>query len=213
MEEQATQTEATVESTDGKTESVTTYVDGKYDSVSALEDGYRNLQKSYSQKLGGFTGAPDEYTLNDGLEANEVLAEWGKENQLSNDGYNTIIDKMRESQLAQEEAFRAEQIERLGENADYRLKNVVDFAKANFGEESIDTFDTMIQTAEGVELMEKIISLTKEAKPAEIKTAPIDADKVKAMRFEIDKNSGLRRMSIDPEFRAKVEKLEAELYK
>ena len=207
-------TEATVETHEGETQSETTYANGKYNSVSALEEGYANLQKSYSKKLGKFTGAPEEgYSLeSEGLEGNPVLEAWGKENQLSNEGYNALVKSMNEDAAAKAEAFKTEQLQRLGENADYRLRNIVDFAKANFGEESVATLDNMIQTAEGVELIEKLIKGQKGAdRPAEVKANPIDADKVKEMRFAVDKN-GNRRMSVDPEYRARVESLEKELF-
>ena len=207
-------TEATVETHEGETQSETTYANGKYNSVSALEEGYANLQKSYSQKLGKFTGAPEDgYSLEgEGLEGNPVLEAWGKENQLSNEGYNALVKSMNEDAAAKAEAFKTEQLQRLGENADYRLRNIVDFAKANFGEESVATLDNMIQTAEGVELIEKLIKGQKGAdRPAEVKANPIDADKVKEMRFAVDKN-GNRRMSVDPEYRARVESLEKELF-
>ena len=215
--EQSTQTteatEATVETHEGETATETSYLDGKYTSVSALEDGYRNLQTSYSKKLGAFQGAPEDgYALEEGAEGNAVLEAWGKDNNLSQDGYAALVEQMSTAQNEANEAFKTEQLQALGENADYRLKNIVDYAKATFGEDSLGTFDAMIQDAKGVEIIEALIKGSKSEAPAEVKATPIDADKVKAMRFEVDANSGQRRMSVDPTFRAKVEAAEAQLY-
>ena len=207
---QATETtEATTVNQEGQTVSETTYVDGKYKSVSDLETGYKELQSSYSKKLGGFDGAPEEYKVNEGVESNDFIESWGRENQLSNDGLNSLIEGYDKYQQEQGEKYQQEQVAILGENATERLTNVNDFLKANVGENhGIDT-----QSAAGIESIERLIAMTKQSAPAaQAAQAPIvDADKVKAMRFAKDE-FGNRRMSSDPAYRTKVEALEAELY-
>lgn len=220
-QEQATETstevvaEATTTNHEGDTQSVTTYLDGKYESVSALEEGYRNLQSSYSKKLGAFTGSPDEYTLDEGLENNariEALMAYGKENQLSNEALNQIIKLDIEAQEADMEAWRTEQKEALGKNADARIANVVDWAKGNLGEESIEALESMLTSAKSVEVFEQIAKLTQGTAPAPAQQSQaVDKDTVRQMRFAKDEY-GNRKMSSDPAYRAKVEALEAQLF-
>jgi len=147
-------------------QTVTSYAGGKFKSVSELEKGYSELQSSYSKKLGEFTGSPEQYTLSEGGEPNEVaqmIAEWGKDNQLSNDGYNQLVQKASEFMVAQEEAQAAEiqqqreaEIKLLGDNAKERISNVNDFLKANLGEDhGLDP-----ATAKGIESIEKLINLS-----------------------------------------------------
>jgi len=187
----------------------TTYADGTFKTVSDLEKGYTELRSSYSKKLGGFDGSPEDYTYNDGIEKNDFMETWGKDNQLSNDGMNSLIEGYTNYQNEQAQAYQAEQVKLLGDEAQARMINVNDFLNANIGENhNIDT-----QSAAGIESIEKLIAMTKQTAPATQEARPaIDAEQVKAMRFAIDSNSGARRMSIDPAYRAKVEKLEQEMY-
>jgi len=212
-----TTTEATViDQTTGE-ETITTYVNGKYESVSALEDGYNELQKSYSQKLGGFDGAPEAYEYAEGVESTpriEALEKWGKDNQLSNDGINSLIAMDAEATKATSDAWIAEQKDILGKDADTRLTNVADWAKAQVGEDYMTAFNGMITSAKGVEMMEMFMKNSQGVAPTVQKSTPQAASKeqLHEMRYAIDKNSGERRMSIDPAYRAKVEAMEAELH-
>jgi len=89
------------------------------------------------------------------------------------------------------------------------MTNVNDFLNANLG----DAHGVDVQSAKGIEGIEKLIAMTKQTTPVTQESRPtIDKEQVKAMRFAVDKNSGERRMSIDPAYRAKVEALEAEMY-
>lgn len=214
---ETTETSSLTEENGKPTDQTTTYLNGKYNSVSALEDGYNELQKSYSQKLGGFDGAPEEgYTLDEGVESSprlEALQEWGKENQLSNDALNDIIKMDAETTQKAQEAYITEQKEALGKDADTRLTNISDWARAQIGDDGMNTFNAMITSAKGVELMESLMKNSQGRTPTQAPSAKtVSKDEIKAMRFAIDKNSGERRMSVDPEYRQKVEALEAEIY-
>jgi len=211
-------TETVVENNGEATDQTTSYANGKYDSVSALETGYSELQKSYSQKLGGFEGgfdgAPENYELAEGVETTprlEALQAWGKDNQLSNDALNSIIEMDKDASQKATEDYVAEQKEILGKDADTRLTNLSDWAKAQVGEDMMDTFGAMITSAKGVEMMEGLMKQMQGTAPAPSQqTQTVSKDTLNEMRFAIDKNSGERRMSIDPAYRAKVEALEAE---
>lgn len=220
--EAATTTEATVID-NGAEQSVTTYLDGKYSSVSELENGYKELQSSYSKKTQEYnenisnfaqTKAPEAYELAEGIESNnriDALQAWGKENNLSNDALNGIISADIEASNAQREQYASEQKGLLGKDADARLTNISDWARANLGEDNMDVFSEMVTSAKGVELFEKLSKMsqgTQAAAVAQPKTM-VDRDTVREMRFANDAN-GNRRMSTDPQYRAKVEKMEKE---
>ena len=221
--EAATATEATTVDSSGAEQSVTTYLDGKYSSVSELENGYRELQSSYSKKTQEYnentsnfaqTKAPEAYELAEGIESNyriDALQAWGKENNLSNDALNGIISADIEAANTQREQYVSEQKGLLGKDADARLTNISDWGRANLGEENMDAFNEMVTSAKGVELFEKLSKMsqgTQAAAVAQPKTM-VDRDTVKEMRFANDVN-GNRRMSTDPQYRAKVEKMEKE---
>jgi len=214
-EQVATETETVVENNGEATEQTVSYADGKYNSISALETGYSELQKSYSQKLGGFDGSPETYTLDEGIETTprlEALQAWGKENQLNNDALNSIVQMDVEATEKAQEAYVTEQKEILGKDAETRLTNLSDWARAQVGEEMMDTFGAMITSAKGVEMMEGLMKQMQGTAPAPAQqTQTVSKDTLNEMRFAIDKNSGERRMSIDPAYRAKVEALEAEM--
>jgi len=195
------------------------YAGGKYKTVSELEKGYTELQASYSSKLGGFDGSPESYSLPDGMESNatlELMQKFGKENQLSQDGFNKFAESFNEHTKSQTEAktkeiadFRASEIVKLGENANARIKNATDWVAANLGKEGIDVLNNL-GGAEGITVVEKIMELTRSAPPANVPTQPSKTkDELKDMRFDKDEN-GNRRMSTDMEYRARVLKLEQE---
>jgi len=215
-EQVATETETVVENNGEATEQTVSYADGKYNSISALETGYSELQKSYSQKLGGFDGSPETYTLDEGIETTprlEALQAWGKENQLNNDALNSIVQMDVEATEKAQEAYVTEQKEILGKDAETRLTNLSDWARAQVGEEMMDTFGAMITSAKGVEMMEGLMKQMHGTAPAPAQqTQTVSKDTLNEMRFAIDKNSGERRMSVDPEYRKQVEALEAEIY-
>jgi len=188
-----------------------TYANGKYKSVSDLEKGYAELQKSYSSKLGGFTGSPEAYEYAEGLSGNEFIEQWGKENQLSNDGMNSLVKGFNEYQQAQQEAankaYMDEQMKALGENAQERIKNVKDFLKANTGVDSLSNVD-----AKGIEVFEKLIAMSKQSSLADTKPTPsYDKEKLDFMQFQEKDANGNRRYETDQKFRAKVLELRSQL--
>ena len=206
--------EATTVNDGGETQSVTTYANGKYESVSALETGYSELQKSYSQKLGGFTGAPEAYILSDGIDSNsriESLQKWGMDNNLSNDALNGIIAADQEASVVAQDNYVLYKKEILLNFEQKRITNKRDWGRANLGEENMEAFNAMVTSAKGVELFEKLSKMsqgTAAAQVAQPKTM-VDRDSIREMRFAMD-NYGERKMSSDPQYRAKVEKMEAE---
>ena len=223
---QVTQAETTTETTtapdavvtDNNTEETKTitYLDGKYNSVSDMENGYKELQSSYSKKLGNFDGAPEAYTRNEGIPEGDPLhtyaSEWGKENQMSDKGLNEFVEGYNTQQTEQLAAYQTEQLKALGPDAKDRLQNVSDYMKANTGidDVALQQINDGLFGAKGVEVLEALISANKQSTPT---TAPVvrtlDKTELKAKRFATNEK-GERLMSIDPEYRRKVEAMEAE---
>jgi len=142
----------------------------------------------------------------------EALQAWGKENQLNNDALNSIVQMDMEATKEAQETYVTEQKEILGKDAETRLTNLSDWARAQVGEEMMDTFGGMITSAKGVEMMEGLMKQMQGTSPAPAQqTQTVSKDTLNEMRFAIDKNSGERKMSIDPAYRAKVEALEADM--
>lgn len=217
---EAATTEATTVDSSGTEQSVTTYLDGKYSSVSELENGYKELQSSYSKKTQEYkentsnfaqTTAPEAYELAEGIESNnriDALQAWGKENNLSNDALNGIISADIEAANAQQAEYISEQKGLLGKDAEARLTNISDWARANLGEDNLDAFNEMVTSAKGVELFEKLSKMsqgTQAAAVAQPKTM-VDRDTLTEMRYAKDQY-GNRKMSSDPQHRAKVNKM------
>jgi len=204
--------------TDNNNEATTeiTYLDGKYKSVSEMENGYKELQSSYSKKLGNFDGAPEAYTRAEGIAEGDPLygyaSEWGKDNQMNDKGLNELVEGYNTHQAEQLQAYQAEQIKALGPDAKERLQNVSDYMKANtpVDDEALQQINDGLFGAKGVEVLEALINANKQTTPtATPPTRSYDKEQLTAMRFAKTEN-GERRMSVDPEYRRRVEALEAE---
>ena len=215
---EASTTEATTVDSGGETQSVTTYANGKFESVSALEDSYSELQSTFSKKtaeyntaMGGITGAPEAYEINEGYSVSDTMQTYARDNNFSNDALNGLAEAHASDIASQQEVYVTAQKELLGKDSEQRLTNISDWARANLGEGNMDSFNGMITSAAGVEMFEKIAKMsqgTAAAAVAQPKTM-VDRDTVKAMRFAEDQY-GSRRMASDPQYRAKVEAMEAE---
>ena len=208
------QVEATVlDGDEGVSE--TTYVDGKFKSVSALEDSYKELQSTFSKKLGAFEGAPtDGYTFEGEVGESDkatfdMLQAWGSENSLSQSGLEGLVGQYNELQSNQRAAGIDQAYKDLGENADRRLSNAKDFLVANLGEEATQSLAANMNTAASIEAVEKLIAMTKAPKAAPTQAATVvDAAKLESLRYATNDN-GDRLMSVDPSYRKMVMEAEA----
>ena len=221
MSEEISQTTETPAGSTGETiteGTPTTYMGGKYDSVSALEDGYKNLQSTFSKKtaeyseaMSGMTGAPEAYEFGEGITISDGMQNYARENNYSNDALNNLAEAYQADRQVSQEAYATEQRELLGKDADARLTNVQDWAKANLGTDAMDAFGSMVTSAKSVEMFEKIMKMNSGTAPAQVSQPKtmVDKDTIHNMRFAKD-NYGRRKMSSDPAYRAKVEAMEAE---
>jgi len=196
-------------------EQETLYAD-KFKSVSDLENSYKELQSTFSKKMGQFQGSPEEYSLDPEMELQpdetffaQGLAEWGKENQLSEDGYTQMVEQFRNSK----EALRDIQIEatrkELGTNAAQRLDNISTFLGSKLEENEFNEIAAGLTTPGQILAMEKLIDLSKAPAPVQVQAVEADPNKIREMRFALDEY-GERKMN-NPQYRAKVLKMEASL--
>jgi len=203
----ADETTETTDSVNASDEAITTsYVDGKFNSIGTLEDGYRELRTSYDKKLGGFDGSPEKYTMPEGVEGDEYsfVQDWGKENQLSDKGFNSLITKYNEAMAERQTTFQKAEMEKLGENADIRVKNVSDWLNATVGDKA-GALDLVAGGADGIEGLEMIMKAGKQTAPATENPRPIiDKDKLDYMQFQEKDAYGGRRYESDPSYRKKV---------
>ena len=189
---------------------------GKFKTVSDLEKSYQELQSTFSKKMGAFEGAPEEYSIPEGFSEDDpsfsFVSQWGRDNNMSEKGLHDLVTKYRDNQSAMQEEYMKAEVEKLGKDADYRIKNVTDWAKANLGDDYVDSLNAAFPGAKGIEALEKIMKISSVQQPTTKATAPtVDSDQIKAMRFAKDE-FGNRKMSTDPAYRKRVEALEAELY-
>lgn len=182
----------------------------KYKSVADQAKAYGELEK----RLGSFTGAPKEgkyeiegFTFEDNP-LMQTVAEWGLENQLSPEGLSTLVSKVNE--LAQKQIAEDQEnaVKSLGENAQKRLSDLAQWGKNNLSTEEFAQFQGLAQNAGQVEVLEKLIGMTKNSKIVkeesneQISKEDLTND-VKAMQFATNEK-GQRLMDVDPAYRKKV---------
>lgn len=206
------------ETTEPQQEDIKLYA-GKYKDVDNLEKGYKELES----RFGSFKGAPkDGYKLGEDVDPeNDIVKfvqEWGKENNLTNDGLNSLVSKYTELQEATEQQRVNGEIEKLGEEGKARVQKISDWAKANIPEDKLDAFGSLATTSDQFEALESIIGLTKSGNIAnekqDVSTSPQSIDKAQELRdlqFATD-DQGRRLMEFDMSHRAKVDKLYKEFY-
>lgn len=192
--------------------------EGRSEADAAIEQakGYNELR----QKLGGFTGAPEayEYTVPDEMiEQGVTIAdddplmdkarEMAKEMNMSQEGFDKMVNMFIETQLYEVEALKGqknEQIKTLGASAPQRLAGINQYINANFDAEVVSAIQGMVTTAESVQAVEALIKASRTAPLAAGDPAPAPAvtkEEVEKMMFETTA-SGQRRINTDPEFKA-----------
>ncbi len=186
--------------------------------------------ESYNQlssKFGAFTGAPEayEFSLSEQLTENGVefdsenplvsqFTELAKEANMSQDMANQLINMFVESQYADgvagqeaETARVAEEMTKLGDNAQQRVSNIENWAKANLTPEQAEGLQDAATTAAGVQAIEALIAKSKNAPMQTDGVAPADSismSELQALQFAKDEN-GNRKMATDPAYRKMVQ--------
>lgn len=201
--------------------------DGRTDEDSAFEQAkaYGELQK----RFGSFTGAPEEYEVALSEELGEkfdvadladdpIYSDYkdiAKEMGLNQDGFNKLAELYVRGQMADIEAadaVREQEMKALGNNAERRLGNIQDWAKANLDADGQEGLANALTTAGAVQAVEKLIAKTRNApQTQETAAAPtVDHGKLREMMTARDE-FGQPKMN-DPAYKAKVNKLYGQLF-
>ncbi len=198
----------------------------KYKSVDEQAKAYTELEG----KFGSFTGAPDEYEIKLSEELTEkgvemtaddpIMAEamkFAKESGMNQDGFGKMVELYAMTRLAENDAIdqgRSDEMALLGNKAQERIGNLSAWGKANLSADMFNGFEDLATTAEGVKTLEHLIAKTRNApiSSAQITTAPSGtSEDVQKMLFETDEY-GNRRISTDPAFKARYEKMRDEVW-
>jgi hypothetical protein len=204
------------------------------DTKSVNNDQVLESYNQLSSKFGAFTGAPEayEFKLSDDLTANGVelsaddpliasFSEFAKEKGINQEAANSLVNMFVEHQYAQgqvsqeDETTRiAEQMGLLGDNAQQRVDNIGNWARANLTPEQVEGLSDAATTAAGVQAIEALIAKSKNSsvQPSEgnnvNQTSMAD---LQALQFAKDEH-GNRKMSSDPEYARMVRQKMADAY-
>lgn len=196
-----------------------------------IDEAIKDQAKSYKEiqsKFGAFTGSPEEFEIAVSDELKEAGFELDSESEMLNDakefakslnmnqeGFNKMIELWATNELAEvraaEEAKKAA-FESL-DNGQTRVNNISAWANKSLPPELVGELDSVLQTPEQVKLVERMISMTRNApvNPSEAAPSSISADEVNRMQFEKDEH-GNRKINTDPEFRKRYLKARDEVY-
>ncbi len=195
---------------------------GKYKTVEELEKGYKesvsmgtkNTEKmnDMTEKLKGFAGAPEgDYDAGDATYSEAVMTElqtWGKDNGLSQDAFSSLVSAVHGADVANAEASRAAEMNKLGKDAQVRIDNVNDKLLAIFGEDLAAQYQGIGRDAAGVEALEQLVGKFSEstANPdgaGFIGVETITQDKLSELMNARD-SAGMIKMQTSPEYAKSV---------
>lgn len=202
----------------------------KYKNVESQAKAYKDLES----RFGSFTGAPEDYDMfisdelkEKGVEFNsedphiQEFTKWAKESNLSQDGFNGLLNLKGMMDLAESDAsekaqadHQAAEMKLMGPHAQDRIDNINSWATANLTTEQLEAFNGMASSSAAVGIIESLIGKTRNApiSPDGANAAPaITKDALVKMQFEKD-DHGNRRLQTDPEFRARFQKLSLEIH-
>lgn len=185
------------------------FKDSKYKSVEDQAKAYAGLES----KLGGFTGAPEgdyELSFPEGIEGEWIEGDplmdgfqtWARDNDLSQDKFTDLLHLYVNNESQMMGSDRETELAAIGENAESRLQNISDYARANLSEEEYQGILAATTTAAGVKAVEALIAQTRGLK---VPTGQEDATTGGMTREEIRAQMSDPRYQTDPSFRKKVE--------
>lgn len=197
------------EGVNGEGEAPEWFKSSKYKTVADQAQAYAGLES----KLGGFTGAPDEYTveldeeLGYQIPADDPLLgefnEWAKETGLSQEAHSKLLNMYVSNTINQMETVDVqEEIKKLGPDADRRIKDLTHWGQANLDDNEYAVLQSMATTADGFHLLEKLKAMTKESQVSAPDTVkPVDSMTENKL-YELIADE---RYHTSPDFRAEVE--------
>lgn len=192
-----------------------------------------DVLKSYTElesKFGSFTGAPDEYVaaLSDEIKEQGVelidddpmvehAKEFAKKAGMNQEGFSEMINLYAMAKLAEtkasQEAMTAD-IASLGDNADRRINNLSQWANANLSADMQEGFKDLAVSADAVQALEQIISMTRNASVQVNEASPspsITLEELQAVQFATDKD-GNRLLQTSSEHKAKFKRMQEALH-
>ncbi len=186
------------------------YQGSRYKSVAEQAKGYTELEK----KFGSFTGQPKEgYESPEGVESDDALltalTEFATESNMNQEGFNKAWELLTAQNSANEEINGEAEIEKLGDNADARIKAVERFMKNNLSAEDYDKSKHAVNTAATVELVEKLIHATAPVKlPKDGGESPtgVTWGAIESEMFKKNEDGQLLR-TVDREHEAKIQRM------
>ncbi|MDG1314885.1 MAG: hypothetical protein P8P29_05105 [Flavobacteriaceae bacterium] len=186
------------------------YNGSKYSSVAEQAKGYNELEK----KFGGFTGAPkDGYAGPEGIEPDDALlaelTQFATETNMSQDAFSSAWELLSAQSGAVEEVTHEQEIAKLGDNAQQRIKTVEGFLKNNLDAEGYESVMNLVTTADSIKLVEMLVGATAPAKlPIEGGEHPtgLTWSDIETEMFKKNERGQMLR-SVDPSHEAKIQKM------
>ena len=186
----------------------------KFKSVADQAAAYKGLEG----KLGGFTGAPEEYDVSmpDGVEGDFIegdplmasFQDWAKENQLSQEAFTGLLHMYVKNENEANGINRETELGALGDNGKQRLQNISDFGRANLSEEDYTGLLDATATAASIQAVEALIAMTRAPK------IPTDDSEVNIGISHADLKERMAdpRYQTSPEFRKETSKLYEQVF-
>jgi hypothetical protein len=194
----------------------------KYKSAEDQAKAYLDAEK----RLGKFTGAPDTYDVDKYAEDRlfshdsekfQQFSSMAKEMGVNQEGFNQLMDFYTKDRNEIIESLRySEDRERsaLGDDADHRIDNANRFLRATLDVDEYEAAVSKLTTHESIELVEMMMKATSPKKlPSQGGNNPngITKESLDSMRYTKNEN-GSYRMSTDPEYAARYNKMAEEFY-
>ena len=170
---------------------------GKYKSVADQAKGYAELEK----KFGGFKGTPkDGYTHPEGIEPEDGLLQelvtFASDTNMSQEAFGQAWELLNAQSQASTEISQEQELAKLGDNAQDRIKTVEGFMKNNLDAESYEKAKDLVTTADTIELVEMLVKATAPSRlPIENDHVSVGLTKetIEAEMFKKDDNGNLLR--------------------
>jgi len=199
----------------------------------SVEEATSEQAKAYKElsgKFGAFTGSPETFEVKLSEELTEAgvkigdddpmlkaAMEFAKESNMSQDGFNGLVNLYAMQQLAEskaDEEYKAEQMKALGPSGESRIKNIQQWAGKNLDSETVTSLESMATSVESVKAIERLISMTRGAAvdvDDSKATSSVTSEELHKMQFEKD-DHGNRRINTDKDFNARYQKMKNEFY-
>lgn len=206
------------------------FMDSKYKTIAEQAKAYPELQS----KFGAFTGKPEEYDLKlpedinlpegVGIELNaddplmKSALEFASSKNMSQEAFTEMLSMYAEAQgrdFVDPVAHINAQKEILGQDADKRIGDLTNWAKANFDEDTFDLFSRVSTSADSILLTEALVNMIRPSSVPDVnaltgQTRSALTQELADLRAAKDDKGGLKWFS-DSAHRNKIEQLQRQL--